>query len=202
MKHTIKRLIDIIISLFVLILFSPVIAFVALLILIQSGTPVFFRQERPGLYEKPFRLIKFRTMREAYDDTGNPLPDAQRLTPIGKWIRKLSLDELPQFFNVLTGRMSVVGPRPLLMEYLSLYNQRQKMRHFVKPGITGWAQVNGRNVISWEKKFELDVWYVENQSIGLDIKIMFLTIIKVLKREGISAEGSATAEKFRGSKET
>lgn len=189
---------DILISILVLTLFSPLLLIVSLVILIDSGWPVFFRQQRPGCKEKPFTLIKFRTMTNAKGKDGQLLPDGARLTGAGRIIRKLSLDELPQFFNVLAGQMSVVGPRPLLMEYLPLYNERQKKRHDVKPGITGWAQVNGRNAVDWKKRFELDVWYVENHTLVLDLKILAITFIKVLKREGISGEGSATMEKFKG----
>jgi sugar transferase EpsL len=201
MKQFIKRILDIGIALMIVILFGPVILIIIPVILIDVGFPIFFKQLRPGLNEKSFLLLKFRTMTNRYDDNGTLLADEQRITITGKWLRKLSLDELPQFINVLMGDMSAIGPRPLLMEYLPLYNNRQKMRHLVKPGITGWAQVNGRNAVSWEEKFELDVWYVENWSLMLDIKILVLTLIKVLKREGISQEGSATMEKFRGNKE-
>jgi sugar transferase EpsL len=197
----IKRLIDLVIAVLVLIVFSPVMVIVALVILIDSGFPAFFRQQRPGYKEKPFTLVKFRTMKNTVGEDGELLPDGARLTGVGRVLRKFSLDELPQFFNVLTGRMSVVGPRPLLMEYLPLYNERQRKRHLVKPGITGWAQVNGRNAVDWPRRFELDVWYVENHSLMLDFKILSITFIKVLKREGISAEGSATMEKFRGNKQ-
>jgi lipopolysaccharide/colanic/teichoic acid biosynthesis glycosyltransferase len=199
MKHFFKRLIDILVALPVLIIFSPVLLLIIFLIRISCGSPVFFKQQRPGLKEKPFILYKFRTMKDVYDDAGNLLPDGERLTAVGRRLRKLSLDELPQFINVLKGQMSLVGPRPLLMEYLPLYNEKQKRRHLVKPGITGWAQVKGRNALSWDEKFELDVWYVDNWSPALDLKILFLTLVKVLKREGISQEGMATMEKFRGS---
>jgi lipopolysaccharide/colanic/teichoic acid biosynthesis glycosyltransferase len=201
MKRSFKRMIDIGIATLVLIVFSPVILIIIPVILMASGFPVIFRQQRPGLNEKPFILFKFRTMKNIYDDAGNLLPDEQRLTLVGQWLRKLSLDELPQFINVLKGDMSIVGPRPLLMEYLPLYNERQRKRHLVKPGITGWAQVHGRNVLNWKERFELDIWYVDNWSLRLDLKIILLTLIKVLKREGISQEGSATMEKFRGNKE-
>lgn len=198
MKRLIKRLMDILIAVLVLTLFSPVLILVFLIILIDSGLPIFFRQRRPGYREKPFTLIKFRTMTNARGKDGELLPDGARLTGVGRVIRKLSLDELPQFFNVLVGQMSTVGPRPLLMEYLPLYSREQKKRHDVKPGITGWAQVNGRNALDWKQRFQLDVWYVENHSLGLDLKILAMTFIKVLKREGISGEGSATMEKFKG----
>lgn len=199
--RVIKRIIDILAALVILILSSPLILIIALLILAASGSPVLFKQKRPGKDEKPFTLFKFRTMREAYDDRGQPLPDDQRLTGIGTFLRKLSLDELPQMINVLKGQMSLVGPRPLLMEYLPLYNEEQKKRHSVKPGITGLAQVNGRNALSWEDKFQLDVRYVENWSLWLDIKILAMTFVKVLKREGIAQEGQATITKFTGTKE-
>jgi len=162
------------------------------------GLPVFFRQQRPGFNARPFILYKLRTMNNSLYLYGEQLPDAERLTKVGSIIRKLSLDELPQLFNVIKGDMSLVGPRPLLMEYLPLYNEEQKRRHDVKPGITGWAQVNGRNAISWEEKFNLDVWYVDNISFMLDMKILFLTVLKVFRREGISAQGQATMEKFKG----
>jgi undecaprenyl phosphate N,N'-diacetylbacillosamine 1-phosphate transferase len=187
-------------ALILLILFSPIFLLVSIAIFSSGMGAVFFRQLRPGLNEKPFTLIKFKTMKDISDEQGNSLPDEKRLTALGKLLRKLSLDELPQFINVLKGEMSFVGPRPLLMEYLPLYNERQKRRHNVKPGITGWAQINGRNAVSWEEKFELDIWYVDHWSLGLDFKIMFLTFVKVIKREGITGEGVATAEKFKGSK--
>ncbi len=169
------------------------------MIRIKCGSPVLFKQERPGLNEKPFTLYKFRTMRNDYDENGNLLPDEDRMTGIGTILRKLSLDELPQFINVLKGEMSLIGPRPLLMQYLPLYNETQKHRHDAKPGITGWAQVNGRNAISWEEKFQLDVWYVQNWSLTLDFKIMFMTAWKIFKREGISAADSVTMHAFTGS---
>lgn len=159
-----------------------------------------FIQQRPGFKEKPFSLIKFKTMKDVFDIYGNSLPDEVRLTSLGKWIRKTSMDELPQLWNVMTGQMSFVGPRPLLMEYLPLYNSRQRQRHLVRPGISGWAQVNGRNKLDWKTKFDMDVWYVENQSLVLDIRILFMTIMKVLKSEGINAKGLATMEKFTGNK--
>ena len=182
-----------------LLLFSPLLLVLFFLIRRKLGTPVFFTQTRPGLRGRPFRMIKFRTMTDARDKTGNLLPDAERLTPFGRFLRSASLDELPELFNILAGDMSLVGPRPLLMEYLPLYNARQAKRHDVRPGLTGWAQINGRNALSWEEKFELDVWYVENRSFWLDLKIIFLTIKKVLVREGISAAGEATMSKFTGS---
>lgn len=195
-----KRLLDIIIAGTALILLSPVYFYVAHKVKKNLGSPVLFRQVRPGLHGKPFEMIKFRTMKDAVDAQGNPLPDSERLTPFGKMLRSTSLDELPELWNVVKGDMSIVGPRPLLMEYLPLYNEDQAKRHLVRPGITGYAQVNGRNAISWEKKFELDTWYVENQSFWLDIKIMFKTFYKVLAKDDISAEGEATMTKFTGSK--
>ena len=195
----IKRLLDILFSIFGLILLSPILIFVAILIRIYLGSPVFFTQIRPGLNGKPFKMIKFRTMKDSVDKNGEPLPDSERLTRFGKILRATSLDELPELWNVLKGDMSLVGPRPLLMEYLPLYNTRQATRHNVRPGITGWAQINGRNAISWEEKFELDVWYVENQSLWLDIKILFLTIKKVIIKEGISSNQHVTISKFTGS---
>ncbi|MBS7834581.1 sugar transferase [Wohlfahrtiimonas chitiniclastica] len=194
-----KRLFDILFSLLGLILLSPIFLMVILKVRKNLGTPVFFKQVRPGKDGKPFTMIKFRSMRDAYDKNGNPLSDAERLTPFGKKLRSTSLDELPELWNVLKGDMSLVGPRPLLMEYLPLYNTRQAIRHNVRPGITGWAQINGRNAISWEEKFELDVWYVENQSLWLDVKILFLTIKKVLIKEGISSNQHVTISKFTGS---
>ncbi|CAM3957445.1 lipopolysaccharide/colanic/teichoic acid biosynthesis glycosyltransferase [Kerstersia gyiorum] len=195
----IKRLFDIVVSLTALILLSPVLLVVAIQVRRKLGSPVLFRQIRPGLRGKPFEMVKFRTMRDAIDANGKPLPDAERLTAFGRMLRSTSLDELPELWNVLKGDMSLVGPRPLLMEYLHLYNPRQASRHNVKPGITGWAQVNGRNAISWEQKFEFDAWYVEHQSLWLDIKTLWLTVKKVIIRDGITAEGSATMEKFQGS---
>ena len=194
-----KSIFDKILALFLIILFLPIYIVIALLIQLKMGSPIFFRQQRPGLHEQIFGIFKFRTMTNEKDENGELLPDDQRLVGVGKFIRSASLDELPQIFNVLKGDMSFVGPRPLLIEYLDLYSDEQKRRHDVKPGITGWAQVNGRNAISWEQKFEYDVWYVEHQSFWLDIKILWMTLVKVFKREGISQEGQATAEKFRGS---
>lgn len=196
----IKRLFDIFASFFGLLMLSPIIAIVAWKIRKNLGSPVLFKQVRPGKDGKPFQMVKFRTMRDAVDAEGNPLPDSERLTPFGNWLRSTSLDELPELWNVLKGDMSLVGPRPLLMEYLPLYNPEQYRRHEVRPGVTGWAQVNGRNAISWEDKFKLDVWYVDNRSFWLDIKILFLTVKKVFVREGISAAGEATMSKFTGSK--
>jgi len=196
-----KRIIDITIASTALILLSPVYLIVAHKVKKNLGSPVLFRQVRPGLHGKPFEMIKFRTMKDALDTDGNPLPDSERLTPFGKMLRATSLDEMPELWNVIKGDMSIVGPRPLLMEYLPLYNEQQAKRHNVRPGITGYAQVNGRNAISWEKKFELDTWYVENQSLWLDFKIMLKTIKKVIAKDDISAEGEATMTKFTGSPE-
>jgi len=183
-----------------LIIFSPFFIVMALLIRREMGSPVLFRQMRPGLHGKPFQMVKFRTMRDTIDADGDPLPDAERLTRLGRFLRSSSLDELPELWNVLKGEMSLVGPRPLLMEYLPLYSPAQARRHEVRPGVTGWAQVNGRNAISWCEKFALDVWYVENRSLRLDLKIIWLTIRKVIKRDGISASGEATMPKFTGDK--
>ena len=196
----IKNLFDKTLALFLIILFSPIYIVVSLLIFFKMGSPILFRQKRPGYKEKIFGIYKFRTMTNEKDEFGNLLPDDKRLVGIGKFIRSTSLDELPQLFNVLKGEMSFVGPRPLLEEYLLLYNEKQKRRHDVKPGITGWAQVNGRNAISWEQKFDYDVWYVDNQSFWLDIKILWLTFLKVVKRSDISSSTSSTMEKFTGSK--
>ncbi|MBT1266748.1 sugar transferase [Pseudomonas sp. VS38] len=196
----IKRGFDLFASLLGLILLSPVIAVIAWNIRKKLGSPVLFRQVRPGRNGKPFEMIKFRTMRDAHDTNGEPLPDSQRMTAFGSFLRSSSLDELPELWNVVKGDMSLVGPRPLLMEYLPLYSAEQYRRHEVRPGVSGWAQVNGRNAIGWEEKFKLDTWYVDNQSFWLDMKVIFLTIKKVLVRDGISAEGEATASKFTGSK--
>ncbi|MDA1171682.1 MAG: sugar transferase [Proteobacteria bacterium] len=195
-----KRLLDIVIASSALVLLSPVYALVAYKVKKNLGSPVLFRQVRPGLHGKPFEMIKFRSMKDALDTAGNPLPDSERLTPFGKMLRATSLDEMPELWNVIKGDMSIVGPRPLLMEYLPLYNSEQAKRHDVRPGITGYAQVNGRNAISWEKKFELDTWYVNNQSLWLDFKIMLKTVKKVLAKDDISAEGDVTMHKFTGSK--
>jgi len=197
----IKRILDLLVSSFAMILLIIPILIIALIIKNKLGSPITFKQKRPGLNEKPFYVYKFRTMTDERDENGELFPDDIRLTKTGKIIRKLSLDELPQLFNVLKGDLSLVGPRPLLMEYLPLYTKEQARRHDVKPGITGWAQVNGRNAISWEEKFEYDVWYVDHQSFWLDLKILFLTVLKVFKSEGINQEGQATIEKFQGSKE-
>ncbi|OIN03900.1 sugar transferase [Shewanella algae] len=195
-----KRLFDIVASFCALLLLSPIIAIVAWKIRKNLGSPVLFRQTRPGLHGKPFEMVKFRTMKNATDSQGNSLPDAERMTPFGNKLRSSSLDELPELWNVLKGEMSLVGPRPLLMQYLPLYSPEQARRHEVRPGVTGWAQINGRNAISWEDKFKLDVWYVDNRSFWLDIKILLLTLKKVFIKEGISAEGEATMSKFTGSK--
>ena len=196
-----KRVFDICVSAIALSLLAPVFMGTAILVRVKLGSPILFRQVRPGLYGQPFNMMKFRTMTDERNSQGELLPDAQRLTSFGKFLRSSSLDELPELLNVLKGDMSLVGPRPLLMEYLPLYSAEQSRRHHVKPGITGWAQINGRNAISWEQKFALDVWYVDNQSVLLDIKILCLTVWKVFKREGISAAGEATMSKFTGSKE-
>ncbi|EIK5331066.1 undecaprenyl phosphate N,N'-diacetylbacillosamine 1-phosphate transferase [Campylobacter coli] len=193
----IKRIFDFVLALFLLVLFSPLILITALLLKITQGS-VIFTQNRPGLNEKIFKIYKFKTMSDERDEKGELLSDELRLKAFGKIVRSLSLDELLQLFNVLKGDMSFVGPRPLLVEYLPLYNEEQKLRHKVRPGITGWAQVNGRNAISWQKKFELDVYYVKNICFLLDLKIMFLTALKVLKRSGVSKEGYVTTEKFNG----
>ncbi len=193
-----KPLFDKILALILIIIFAPIMIIVAILIYIWDGRPIIFTQARPGLNEKIFKIYKFRTMTNEKDEFGNLLPDEKRLNGIGKIIRSLSLDELPQLFNVLKGDMSFIGPRPLLVEYLELYNEEQKKRHLVKPGITGLAQVKGRNAISWRKKFKYDVFYVNHLSFKLDLYIICLTILKVIKREGISQEGQATMEKFNG----
>lgn len=193
-----KRFMDVIVAVVALLAFLPLMLVVYILVRINLGSPVLFFQERPGQHGKPFLMVKFRTMLDATDSHGNLLPDQDRLTSFGKFLRASSLDELPELWNVLRGDMSLVGPRPLLMEYLSLYTPEQAHRHDVKPGITGWAQVNGRNAISWEDKFLLDVWYVDNRSVWLDIRILFMTLKKVFFREGISAQGHVTAERFKG----
>jgi len=196
-----KRVYDLLLSIILLVLFSPIILFTALLVYFKIGRPILFKQVRPGLNEQLFTIYKFRTMTDERDEQGELLPDEKRLTSIGKFIRKTSLDELPQLFNVLKGEMSFVGPRPLLVEYLDLYNEEQKRRHEVLSGITGWAQVNGRNAISWEDKFRYDVWYVDHQSFWLDMKILWMTFLKVMQRSGVSSATSVTMEKFKGSKE-
>ena len=197
-KNKIKYFFDFLIAFVLLIVFSPIILLIMIgLAFFNKGTP-FFMQSRPGKNEKIFKLIKFKTMRDAYDDEGKPLPDKDRITPVGGWVRKLSLDELPQLINVVKGDMSLIGPRPLLVKYLPLYNNEQKRRHEVRPGITGWAQVNGRNAIDWNRKFQLDVWYVDHISLLLDIKIFYLTFLKVIKREGINNDNEVTMKPFTG----
>ncbi|TDB63637.1 sugar transferase [Arundinibacter roseus] len=198
-KRVGKRLIDFLAAFVGLIILFPLLAGLALFLALSNrGTP-FFRQPRPGKHGAIFTLLKFKTMNDRRTSSGELLPDAERLTPVGKWIRKTSLDELPQLWNVLWGDMSLIGPRPLLVEYLPLYSEQQRRRHLVRPGITGWAQVNGRNTLDWDTKFRLDVWYVENLSMALDVKIVFLTFQKVLRREGISSATAVTMEKFTGS---
>lgn len=194
-----KRVFDMLVAALALIVLAPILAGVAIAVANRLGRPVLFRQIRPGLNGQPFEMAKFRTMRDANDRNGKSLPDDQRLTPFGVWLRSTSLDELPELWNVLKGDMSLVGPRPLLMEYLPLYTSEQARRHDVRPGVTGWAQVNGRNALSWDEKFRLDVWYVDHQSFWLDMKILVLTVKKVFVREGISASGEATMPKFTGS---
>jgi lipopolysaccharide/colanic/teichoic acid biosynthesis glycosyltransferase len=194
----IKRVFDLLLASFSFFIMAPVLALVAFLVRINLGSPVIFHQNRPGLHGQPFKMFKFRTMLDVVDAKGNLLPDEARLTQFGKFLRATSLDEQPELWNVIKGDMSMVGPRPLLMEYLPLYNQEQFRRHDVRPGITGWAQINGRNTISWEEKFKLDTWYVDNQSFWLDIEILFLTIKKVFFREGINAKRAATMPLFRG----
>lgn len=194
----IKRIFDLSLTVPALFFLAPLFIFISVLVRILLGSPVLFKQKRPGLRGRPFCLSKFRTMINANDLRGNLLPDAERLTLFGRFLRSTSLDELPELWNVLKGEMSLVGPRPLLMEYLKRYTPEQARRHEVRPGITGWAQVNGRNAISWEDKFKLDVWYVDHQSLWLDIKIIFMTFWKIFKREGINQEGQATMEKFKG----
>jgi len=197
-----KRIFDFVAALTALVLLSPILIWVALKVRSRLGSPVIFRQRRPGLNGEPFDMIKFRTMLEAYDEHGKPLPNEQRMTPFGKWLRATSLDELPELWNVVKGSMSLVGPRPLRMGYLPLYNAHQARRHEVRPGITGWAQINGRNSLSWEQKFDLDVWYVDNQSFLLDLKILFLTVKKVVVKEGINASEEVTMKPFTGTKES
>jgi len=194
-----KRLFDFLVALCAILALLPVIIVVAVLIRFKLGSPILFTQDRPGLNGKIFKMMKFRTMLDGKDKQGNLLPDDERMTPFGAFLRSTSLDELPGLFNVLKGDMSLVGPRPLLVQYLPLYNAEQARRHNVRPGITGWAQVNGRNAISWEQKFKLDVWYVDNQSLLLDFKILLLTVKKVFVREGINADGHVTIEPFKGS---
>jgi sugar transferase EpsL len=191
-----KRIFDLAVAVPLLIVLSPVLAFIGILVRMRIGAPVLFRQARPGKNGKPFTIYKFRTMTDERDEDGKLLPDRERLTRLGQFLRKTSTDELPEFCNVISGEMSIVGPRPLLMQYLDRYTPGQARRHEVKPGITGWAQVNGRNAITWEQKFEYDVWYVDHQSPGLDLKIMAMTILSILRREGISQPGQATASEF------
>ena len=193
-----KRSLDILVSGLMLIALGPILLLMALLIKMSLGGPILFSQERPGRYGKPFTMYKFRTMRDTVDGDGIALADEHRMTKLGSFLRKSSLDELPELWNVLKGEMSLVGPRPLLMEYLPLYTAEQARRHEVNPGITGWAQVNGRNSISWEEKFELDIWYVNHQNCLLDLKILFMTLLKVLRRDGITQSGHVTAERFQG----
>lgn len=199
MRTIFKRLFDIVLSLLVIVLISPVLVVIFILCKIKLGSPVLFKQKRPGKDSRIFTLYKFRSMIDARDKNGNLLSDEQRLTSFGRLLRKTSLDELPELFNILRGDMSFVGPRPLLVQYLPRYNKEQARRHEMKPGLTGWAQVNGRNAISWEEKFKLDVWYVDNWSLWLDLKIIIMTVIVVLKRSGISADGEATISEFMGS---
>ncbi|MEW6119434.1 MAG: sugar transferase [Pseudomonadota bacterium] len=194
-----KRAFDIAVAAACLLLLWPLLLVVAALVRAKLGSPVLFRQMRPGLHGKPFEMIKFRTMRDASDAAGNPLPDAQRLTRFGTWLRASSLDELPELWNVLRGDMSLVGPRPLLIEYLPLYNARQARRHEVRPGITGWAQVNGRNAINWEEKFELDVWYVEHRGLALDLRILWMTLARLFRHGDVVHDGHATMPRFTGS---
>lgn len=200
-KRGVKRILDFTLSLFGLVLLSPIFITVLILLIIYNNGRPFFFQNRPGKDEKFFRVIKFKTMNDKKDDEGNLLPDSKRLTKFGQFVRKTSLDEIPQLLNVIKGDMSLIGPRPLLVEYLPLYNDEQKKRHNVRPGITGWAQVNGRNAISWKKKFEYDVWYVNKLSFILDVQIFFKTFFKVFKSEGISKEGQVTTTKFTGNEE-
>ena len=182
-----------------IVVLAPLIGVIALLVYLKLGAPVSYRQRRPGLHGKPFELVKFRSMLESFDEESRPLPNEERMTPFGQLLRSFSLDELPELWNILKGDMSFVGPRPLLMDYLPLYNEHQARRHEVRPGLTGWSQINGRNSISWEEKFELDIWYVDNASFALDIKIILMTFLKVLRREGISHEGDVSMPRFRGS---
>lgn len=196
-----KRFLDIVLSLVALVVLAPLLLAVAVVVRIAIGTPVLFRQSRPGLHGKPFELVKFRTMSDARSASGELLPDEQRLARAGQWLRATSLDELPELWNVLKGDMSLVGPRPLLMEYLEHYSEEQARRHEVRPGVTGWAQVNGRNAVTWPERFELDAWYQEHQSFALDLKILLLTVGKVVKGDGISAVGHVTMPEFQGDEE-
>ena len=195
-----KRLSDVVVAGLGLLILLPVLIAVALLVRLNLGSPILFRQVRPGLHGSPFTLLKFRTMIDALDENGSPRPDAERLTPFGQFLRRSSLDELPELYNVLRGDMSLVGPRPLLMEYLPLYSPEQARRHDVRPGLTGWAQVNGRNAIGWDEKFQLDAWYVDHASFALDMKILWLTLLKVVTGHGVSAQGEATMPRFEGSR--
>lgn len=199
-KFFIKRILEFIFAFLALVALLPIFLIITILVLLKMGTPIFFIQSRPGLNGKTFKIYKFRTMAKKYDEKGNLLEDRERLSKFGSFLRSTSLDELPSLWNVLFGNMSLVGPRPLLTEYLPLYSQKQARRHEVRPGITGWAQVNGRNTISWSEKFELDIWYVENQSFILDMKILFLTLQKVIKRDGINHNNHVTMGKFKGNK--
>ncbi len=195
-----RRFLDIFVSILGLLVLAPLLLIIAWLVARNLGSPIFFRQTRPGRFGKPFTMIKFRTMLNANDRAGNYFPDSDRMTSFGRFLRSSSLDELPELWNVLKGDMSLVGPRPLLMEYLPLYSEEQYRRHEVRPGVTGWAQINGRNALSWEEKFKLDVWYVDNRSLWLDLKIIFLTVRKVVMRDGISADGEVTMPRFTGRK--
>lgn len=195
---TLKRIFDLAVSMFLLIVLSPLLLALSILVRIKLGRPALFRQVRPGLHGKPFTMVKFRTMLDAMDAAGNLLPDEARLTRFGRLLRATSLDELPELWNVLKGDMSLVGPRPLLMEYLPLYSPEQFRRHEVRPGVTGWAQINGRNAVSWQERFAMDVWYVDNRNLWLDLRILLLTVRKVVVREGINEEGQVTMSKFTG----
>jgi len=195
-----KRAFDVCVSLLVLVVFSPLLLLICYLVIKKIGRPIFFRQSRPGINGQSFELIKFRTMKDIYDEQGRLLPDEERMTKFGSALRRSSLDELPELWNIIKGEMSLVGPRPLLMQYLPLYNKEQSKRHNVRPGITGWAQINGRNAISWKEKFKYDVWYVENRTFFLDLKILFLTFFQVIKKEGISSGTHVTTEAFKGNK--
>lgn len=201
-RLVLKRVLDVLVSILLLIVLSPMLLLTALLVARNLGRPVLFRQERPGLHGKPFTILKFRTMLDARAPDGRQLPDHERLTPFGRRLRSTSLDELPELLNVLKGDMSLVGPRPLIMAYLDRYTPHQARRHEVRPGITGWAQVNGRNAVDWDERFDMDVWYVDNHSLLLDLRILWLTVLTVLRRDGVSAEGHATMPEFLGSEES
>lgn len=194
-----KRILDLLVAAVMLIVLGPLLLTVALMVRVKLGSPVLFRQQRPGLHGRPFNLVKFRTMLDAFDSEGRALPDGVRLTDFGKWLRSSSLDELPELINILRGDMSLVGPRPLLVQYMPLYSPEQARRHEMRPGLTGWAQVNGRNALSWNEKFALDIWYVDNRTLMLDLRILWMTGRKVLFRESISADGEATMPPFTGS---